>query len=333
VSQVCLQRTKIHQQSLISAASHFNTARKMSGIKAKISNLLHKDKDTTHTTHNDGLGHDKHSTTGTGIAGTGIGSSSHTGHTTSSTGAVGDARTGMSDMDINQTTGTGVGGIGGVHSSTERVSGTGLGSSATGVTSGTRTGDVSQGVTRAYDTNTNEIIDQERFTKTEDHEVIIEKKAYELEHRPVEKKYVVETKYMGERTVPGRPTELLSTDVREVEERVVEMPRGDRTIIVENVDVPVGLESAGRAINAHGSSAHTTGSTTSTGYGDNVGSSGLTSGTGVGGTGTGLGNTGLGGTGTGLGGTGTGTGHTGLGGSNTGLGGGNTGLGSDSSRY
>lgn len=29
----------------------------------------------------------------------------------------------------------------------------------------------------------------------------------------------------------------------QVEERVVEMPRGDRTIIVENVDVPVGLES------------------------------------------------------------------------------------------
>lgn len=45
-----------------------------------------------------------------------------------------------------------------------------------------------QGVTRSYDNTTNEIIDQERFTKTEDHEIVIEKKAYELEHRPVEKK-------------------------------------------------------------------------------------------------------------------------------------------------
>ena len=32
-----------------------------------------------------------------------------------------------------------------------------------------------------------QIIDSKTFTKTEDHEVLIEKKRYELEHRPVEK--------------------------------------------------------------------------------------------------------------------------------------------------
>lgn len=45
---------------------------------------------------------------------------------------------------------------------------------------------------------------------------MIEKKAYELEHRPVQKKYVVETKYEGERAIPGGPTELLGTEAREV---------------------------------------------------------------------------------------------------------------------
>ena len=34
---------------------------------------------------------------------------------------------------------------------------------------------------------TPQIIDSKTFTKTEDHEVLIEKKRYELEHRPVEK--------------------------------------------------------------------------------------------------------------------------------------------------
>lgn len=45
---------------------------------------------------------------------------------------------------------------------------------------------------------------------------MIEKKAYELEHRPVQKKYVVETKYEGERAVAGGPTELLGTEAHEV---------------------------------------------------------------------------------------------------------------------
>lgn len=82
------------------------------------------------------------------------------------------------------------------------------------------------------------VIDTKTFTKTEDHEVLIEKKAYELQHRPVEKEYIVETRYVGEQRVPGAPTELVGTEAREIEERVVEAPRGDRAVVVENVDVP-----------------------------------------------------------------------------------------------
>ena len=61
-----------------------------------------------------------------------------------------------------------------------------------------------------------QVIDSKTFTKTEDHEVMIEKKAYELEHRPVEKQYVVETKFVGEQRVPGGATELVGTEAREV---------------------------------------------------------------------------------------------------------------------
>lgn len=61
-----------------------------------------------------------------------------------------------------------------------------------------------------------QVIDSKTFTKTEDHEVLIEKKAYELQHRPVEKEYVVETRFVGEARVPGGPTELVGTEAREV---------------------------------------------------------------------------------------------------------------------
>lgn len=37
-----------------------------------------------------------------------------------------------------------------------------------------------------------------------------------MDFRPVEKQYKVETKYMGERGVPGGPTQLLGTEEREV---------------------------------------------------------------------------------------------------------------------
>jgi hypothetical protein len=85
-----------------------------------------------------------------------------------------------------------------------------------------------------------QIIDSKTFTKTEDHEVLIEKKKYELEHRPVEKQYVVETRFVGERRVEGAPVEIVGKEVREVDERVVQAPRGDRTVIVQDVDVPAG---------------------------------------------------------------------------------------------
>lgn len=60
------------------------------------------------------------------------------------------------------------------------------------------------------------MIDSKTFTKTEDHEVLIEKKAYELEHRPVEKEYVVETRFVGEQRVAGGATELVGTEAHEV---------------------------------------------------------------------------------------------------------------------
>jgi len=286
----------------------------MTGIKEKISNLLHKDKshDGAHSSHGTTPGaHDTHHSSG--LAGATAG---YDATTSTPTDYERNARTGMSDLDINKgstgaTTGltdkhhtdsshTGTGlGHSSSHTSSHTGMGTGIGHTGTGLgqtetglghtsshqTSSTQYGTtggvgstgtgygnegISQGVTRTYNESTSEIIDQERFTKTEDHEVVIEKKAYELEHRPVEKKYVVETKYMGERAVPGKATELLSTDAREVEERVVEMPRGDRTIIVENVDVPLGMESAGRAINQHSTSSHMTSGTHTQGLGSEI---------------------------------------------------------------
>ena len=50
-----------------------------------------------------------------------------------------------------------------------------------GTTTGTRTGATTGGVISEA-----EIIDSKTFTKTVDHEVLIEKKQYELEHRPVQ---------------------------------------------------------------------------------------------------------------------------------------------------
>ena len=42
-----------------------------------------------------------------------------------------------------------------------------------------------------------QIIDSKTFTKTEDHEVLIEKKRYELEHRPVEKQVSFVVLFLG----------------------------------------------------------------------------------------------------------------------------------------
>eukprot|EP00208_Stichococcus_sp_RCC1054_P006745 CAMPEP_0206141194 /NCGR_PEP_ID=MMETSP1473-20131121/12064_1 /ASSEMBLY_ACC=CAM_ASM_001109 /TAXON_ID=1461547 /ORGANISM="Stichococcus sp, Strain RCC1054" /LENGTH=179 /DNA_ID=CAMNT_0053535655 /DNA_START=30 /DNA_END=569 /DNA_ORIENTATION=- len=149
-----------------------------------------------------------------------------------------------------------------------------------GTTGDLHTGNVTSatGATGGYDTtgaNTHhtgtglvggsgEVIDSKTFTKTEDHEVLIEKKAYELEHRPVEKQYVVETKFVGEQRVPGAATELVGTEAREVEERTREAPRGDRTVVVENVDVPAETLRQGVHNATHPGHHNTTTGTTAT---------------------------------------------------------------------
>jgi hypothetical protein len=141
-------------------------------------------------------------------------------------------------------TGTGMG----TGTGTGMSTGTGMGAGTTNYDTTTGTGMGAGTTTGAYETtgattgtgtiNASEIIDSKTFTKTEDHEVLIEKKKYELEHRPVEKQYVVETRFVGERRVPGAPVEVVGKEVREVDERVVQAPRGDRTVIVQDVDVP-----------------------------------------------------------------------------------------------
>lgn len=217
----------------------------MAGLKAKISHALGRDNKDTSAAHTGaGSGTGTGTGAGSGMATTGAGSGMGTTGTGSGMGKTG---TGMG------TTGTGMGTTGSEHHHHSGTTGdlhTGGVTGATGGgggggfdTTGVNTTGVRGGGMRTDD----EVIDSETFTKTEDHEVVIEKKKYELEHRPVEKQYKVETKYMGERGVPGGPTQLLGTEEREVDERVKEAPRGDREIIVENVDIPGGALRSGGA--------------------------------------------------------------------------------------
>lgn len=50
--------------------------------------------------------------------------------------------------------------------------------------------------------------------------------------------YVVETKYVGEQQVAGAPTEVVGNESKIVDEHIKQAPAGDRTVVVENVDVP-----------------------------------------------------------------------------------------------
>ena len=50
--------------------------------------------------------------------------------------------------------------------------------------------------------------------------------------------YVVETKYVGEQAVQGAPTEVVGNESKIVDEHIKQAPAGDRTVVVENVDVP-----------------------------------------------------------------------------------------------
>ena len=49
--------------------------------------------------------------------------------------------------------------------------------------------------------------------------------------------YVVETRKVGEDRLTGA-TELVGTETKEVDERIKAAPRGERTVVVEDVDVP-----------------------------------------------------------------------------------------------
>ncbi|KAL4523199.1 hypothetical protein Ndes2526A_g07899 [Nannochloris sp. 'desiccata'] len=56
---------------------------------------------------------------------------------------------------------------------------------------------------------------KESFTKVEDRPRVIEQKEYIKEHRPMEKEFVTETKFVGEREMTeGRTTENLGTEER-----------------------------------------------------------------------------------------------------------------------
>lgn len=216
----------------------------MAGIKEKISNTIDKMMPGQHNStvgnetalHNTGTDHlsspvvGKHS--GTAVHGTGAGP------LTSGTGSRSGATTSTTTAR------------------TENLGSTGAEHGATGVGHGTHTHDA----TRSHTTTGSgggaripekEIIDSKTFTKTVDEEVLIEKKTYELEHRPRQEEYVVETRKIGERRVPGAATDVVGTEAREVQRRDVAAPRGDRTVIVEGVDVPASEIREGTHVDKH----------------------------------------------------------------------------------
>jgi len=188
----------------------------MSGIKAKISATIDKMKGHKDDETNTGTGVGANDTYGSG-AGTGVGTGTGVGSERTSYGSTGANATGVDGY--NNTTPTGLDSAG--YNQAEYG------------TTGTTTGATTGGVISEAD-----IIDSKTFTKTIDHEVLIEKKTYELEHRPVQEQYVVETRKVGEARVAGKATELVGNEVNEVDHRIKEAPRGDRTVVVQDVDIP-----------------------------------------------------------------------------------------------
>jgi hypothetical protein len=56
-----------------------------------------------------------------------------------------------------------------------------------------------------------------RFLFLQPYTAVIERKEYIKEHRPVEKEYVTQTKFVGEReAAEGRTTEHMGTEEREI---------------------------------------------------------------------------------------------------------------------
>jgi hypothetical protein len=216
----------------------------MAGIKEKISASI--DKLTHHS--------NKHDTT-TGTTGTGLGHTSTTSSTGTGTGLAGTG----TGAQYNSATNTGAPGVTGYDQSRA----TGVDSAGYNTVSGTGA------TTTAHHTggviDEREIIDSKTFTKTVDHEVLVEKKQYELEHRPVQEQYVVETRKIGEASVPGAATELVGTEAKEVDHRIKEAPRGDRTVVVQDVDVPLSEVRETTSTGMTGKDYGTTTGTTATG--------------------------------------------------------------------
>jgi hypothetical protein len=237
----------------------------MSGIKAKISETVNK------LTHKSGTDANTTGTSGydnTGTTGTGMGHHSHGTHGTTGGLETGSTGYNQTSTGMGGTTGSEYGTTGSEYGTTG-TTGTGMGTTGSEYeTTGT-----GMGTTGGMTSGTGQVIDSETFTKTEDHEVLIEKKRYELEHRPVQKQYVVETKFVGEQAVQGAPTEVVGNESKIVDEHIKQAPAGDRTVVVENVDVPASEMRS------------TMGTTTGTGMGSGTTGTGMGSGT----TGTGMG--------------------------------------------
>jgi len=272
----------------------------MSGIKEKISasidKLTHHGNKGGNTGTTGGMGNTggmgqssyNQTSTGTGMGAGGMGATTGTGMGTGMGAGTGSA------TQYNSATNVGAPGVSGYDNTTptgidsagyNTVSGTGTGMGATTTTTGVgATGGV---------IDQREIIDSKTFTKTVDHEVLIEKKQYELEHRPVQEQYVVETRKIGEARVPGAATELVGNEVREVDERIKAAPRGDRTVVVQDVDVPISeVREIEQGITGQGTTGTGMGGagTTGTGMGGGMTDTGM--GGGMTGTGAGMGNKG-----------------------------------------
>lgn len=105
-------------------------------------------------------------------------------------------------------------------------------------TAGSTSDGRSLGVVRSVDPVSGDVIDRERFTQTQDHEVVVERTTYLLEHRPVQKQWRMETRLVDEQRILGKPRDLLGVETRQVEETVVQTPGGEKQIIYEGVDLP-----------------------------------------------------------------------------------------------
>jgi hypothetical protein len=198
--------------------------------------VLKLQNDTTTGTTGTGLGNTStglgNTSTGLGNTSTGLGNTSTGLGNTSTTTSTGAGMAGT-DAQYDSATNTGAPGVTGY----DNTRATGVDSAGYNTVSGTGATTTAQTTGGVIDER--EIIDSKTFTKTVDHEVLIEKKQYELEHRPVQEQYVVETRKVGEARVPGAATELVGTEANEVDHRIKEAPRGDRTVVVQDVDVPL----------------------------------------------------------------------------------------------